>query len=150
MTIRPSGSMPVVPWGAKTELATGGYLVTTMSGRADKEFVDALRPQMLAKVKPPDIVDWIADASLVESFDPKTLMQAASELLRDFKKQGGRFVVAIITKPTIRMAASTISFMSGAIGGAKVHIVDSMPHAIRELEQLRRRELELQRKAGRK
>ncbi len=123
------------PWKVQTALNDTGHIVTTMSGIADASFAETIRRQLLPKTSARASVDWIADASEVTSFNA-TVMKPAAELLYDFRKAGGRHVVAIITNGSVRMAAATISMSSRILGGPSIEIVQSMPEALKRLREL--------------
>ncbi|MCC6563513.1 hypothetical protein IT087_01320 [Candidatus Uhrbacteria bacterium] len=121
----------------KTELAPGGYLLSALAGTADADFAASVRGQVMPKLKPPEVVDWIADATLVTKFAP-TLVKPASEVMRDFKAREGRHVIWVIPEGSIiRMAAMSVNLASNLLGGTKIVVVATMQDAVRTLNELR-------------
>ncbi|MCK9360875.1 hypothetical protein M0Q28_01455 [Patescibacteria group bacterium] len=139
MSRSPTGPLKAIAAGyeVKTELAAGGYVLSTMAGTADADFAASIRGQVMPKLKPPEVIDWIADATLVTKFT-STLVKPASEILRDFKARGGRHVVAVIPEGSIiRMAAASVSMASNLLGGTKIVVVATMKDAVRMLNELK-------------
>lgn len=135
MTKSSTGTLPGAPWTTDISVPRD-YMVTTLTGVGDDKFVAQIHAQLLGKLSPPVLVDWIVNATHMTSFKP-SIMGPAQDMLLDFKRRGGRHVIAVIKNPAINMAARAISFGAKTKGGAVIEVVESMPDATRKLGALR-------------
>ncbi|MEO5927627.1 MAG: hypothetical protein ABIO72_02905 [Patescibacteria group bacterium] len=107
-----------------------GVFETCFSAHVDAAVAKKTEDELFSLVEPGEaILVWFVDTTRVTGFSPD-IGPAGTQLVSRFKKQGGQFMVVVITKMAVRMMAQAIALTSSM----KMEIYDSRTRALEHLQ----------------